>query len=334
MKLDQLVSIRRYRRCRRVFRHPFAAHVNLARALPRPMAFSLRAGGVLRVPEVKRCRTLFTWLLSKASGPPPVSTEDGLLVFHYRDSTIAIRPTDTDFFSFEEVFLRDAYRLNDARAALDDVIDIGANIGLFTIRVAPFAKRVIAVEPVADNLAVARRNIVNANVQEKVTLVQRAMSDKTGAAVRLFLSSVNYGGHSICRQHASQWGPVAHKDVAAISLADLFDREGIGRCSLLKCDIEGAEFDVFRSASPDLLSRIDRIAMEVHMTVPAWGRNEFRTLCRKLETCGFLLEYDPMRDCHGGARRVLTLFAANSRVVQSDSQGIERRPAFPQKNQN
>ena len=319
MKLEQLISIGRYLRCRKVFRRPLGTHLRLTRARSRPTTISLRAGGNLHVPNVKSSRTLFNWLLNKSPNPLPISAEDGVLIFRHQNSSIALRPIDTDFFTFEELFLRDAYRLDDHHEPLGDVIDLGANIGLFSVRVAPFAKRVIAIEPVADNLAIARRNIQLASLQSKVTLHERAISDQTDSTLRLFLSSSNCGGHSVCREHAAQWGSVKYQDVPTLSLPDLFEREGIERCSLLKCDIEGAEFDVFRTVPPDLLARIDRIIMEVHLTVPAWGHQEFRLLCQKLETCGFSVDHEPIGDSRDGKKIAFMLFATNSRVAHGNS---------------
>lgn len=309
MKLAHLVSIRRYRRCRRIFQYPMAAHLRLARGASEPAELPLRSGEALRVPNVRQCRRLFDWLLHDSLDALPIAAEDGILVFQHQDRRIALRPIDTDFYTFGELFLRDTYGLNGQTGALGDVVDIGANIGLFTVRVAPLARRVIAVEPVQANLDIARRNVALAGLDAKVTFYRRAVAAESDGTLKLFVSARNHGGHSICQEHAAQWGPVVAEEVPTISLADLFERERIEQCSLLKCDVEGAEFNIFASAPREILARIDRIAMEVHLTAPAWKDQEFRKLCEKLRDCGFLIEHEPLSQEPGEQKRVLTLFA-------------------------
>ena len=67
----------------------------------------------------------------------------------------------------------------------------------------------------------------------------------------------------------------------------------------LKVDIEGSEHDVFAAASPDLLSRFKRIAMEYHdQIVPGTlellrrvlsSTHEITVRPSKMEGCGILL---------------------------------------------
>ena len=156
------------------------------------------------------------------------------------------------------------------RPPLGDVVDLGGNIGLFAVRVAPLAARVISVEPVEANLRLARRNVSLAALDGQIALRRYAVSPQPRDCIRLFLSQGNHGGHSIAEEHAAQWGTAGYEDVPAITLAELFEREQIAHCSLLKCDIEGAEFAIVDAAPEELLARIDRILMEVHLTADAW----------------------------------------------------------------
>lgn len=313
MKLGHLVSLRRYKRCRQIFSNPLKAHVQTAAARQQRVSLRLVEGSLLDVHDLRKSRRTFNWLLKESHDPLPVTTENGLVLFRHQGLRIALRPISTDFFTFEEVVVRDVYRINQLEEPLSDVIDIGANVGLFAIRIAPIARRVICVEPVEENISIAKRNAVLARVESKIHFHNCAITDNSGQTVRLYLSADNYGGHSVSQDHAAQWGQTACQEVPTISLADLFDREGVRRCSLLKCDAEGSEFSIIRAASSQILSRIGRIAMEVHLTTSSWGENEFHRLTAKLRDAGFSIEHEPLHDRNGNLNHSIMLFATNMR---------------------
>ena len=52
--------------------------------------------------------------------------------------------------------------------------------------------------------------------------------------------------------------------IPVIPLSGLFDLVRAQEIDFLKVDIEGSEHDVFAAASPDVLGRFKRIAMEYH----------------------------------------------------------------------
>jgi FkbM family methyltransferase len=171
-----------------------------------------------------------------------------------------------------------------------------------------------------------------AALDAKITLRRYAVSPQPRDHVRLFLSQGNHGGHSISAEHAAQWGTAGYEDVPAITLAELFDREQITRCSLLKCDIEGAEFDIIDAASEELLARIDRIIMEVHLTVDRWREHQLEAVCAKLRDCGFSVVHESVHDGGERLRPVLMLSATRPQTVQakSYSPAMDRYKTDPQ----
>jgi FkbM family methyltransferase len=309
MKLGHLLSLRRYRRCRRLFRSPLRAHLLIAAAGRRPLSLELLPEGSLSLSDPKACREMFRWLLEGPSDPGRITVEDGLVAFDHQGLRIALRPRSEDFFVLREIFLDDCYRLNTLAGPLDTVIDLGGNVGLFALRVAPLAARVICVEPVEANLEVARRNVARIGAQGKVTLLRCAVTGESGKTARIYLSAGNTGGHSLRAEHAARWAFAGFEDVPTVSLADLFQRERVRRCSLLKCDVEGAEFEIFRSAPRDVLAKIDRIAMEVHLTDDE-NLHELAALREKLQSAGFRVEHEPARDRRQRLQPALMLFAA------------------------
>ena len=215
--------------------------------------------------------------------------EDGLLVFEHDGATLALRPDSAyDFAIFTEVWLQDVYRLGQA-GSIDTVVDLGANIGLFTARAARVGRRVVALEPVTANRRHAERNLAGAGVAPKVRLLPLAASGKSGEKIAIHLSQGNSGAHSILPGIAGLEGDAGVEEVETVSLADLFEREGIERCDLLKCDVEGAEYGIFLATPLEVLRRIERLAVEVHASpeIPADSMEKLRA---HLEAAGFAVE--------------------------------------------
>lgn len=118
------------------------------------------------------------------------------------------------------------------------VVDIGANIGYYTLL---FAKqvgadgRVFAFEPEAQNFSLLGKN-VEMNAYTNVSLVNKAVSHNTGK-LRLFVSEDNEAAHSVSDSHDA-------KDFAEVDCVRLddyftnFNRE----VNFVKMDIEGAEY--------------------------------------------------------------------------------------------
>ncbi len=118
------------------------------------------------------------------------------------------------------------------------LVDVGANIGWFTLVPATAATRVFAYEPDPENFAILQRAIA-ANGRANVTAQQLAISNTDGEAT-LSISEASAGFHSIVRQVGSRslTVPVRRLDTA---LPDL-------DIDVLKVDVEGAEPHVLEGA--------------------------------------------------------------------------------------
>lgn len=165
----------------------------------------------------------------------------------------------------------------------DVVVDVGANIGAFTVpaATAAYRGRVIAVEPDADNFRLLTAN-VRRNGCRNVAAVRQAVAGQTGR-VRLTVDR-NSSGHRI--------GPAdeAGATVPAVRLSDLLDAHQVDRCDFLKLDCEGAEFDILESMPPADFDRIRRIALEYHADVEQ-KRERAAELIRRLCERGFRIDW-------------------------------------------
>jgi len=180
--------------------------------------------------------------------------------------------------------LRDVYleRVYDTRFKLDrkgTILDLGANIGLFTVLAAKSLVpegRVVAVEPNPCVAEVLKRNLKE-NSLTNVELIEAAAFTEDGEA-RLQLASHSLGATIIVRDVAA-----VTLVVPTISLSTLVNR--IGTIDLLKVDIEGAEWSIFLDSQPDTWKDIKRIAMEFHLD--AAGARTLSELTRHLSHVGY-----------------------------------------------
>lgn len=188
--------------------------------------------------------------------------------------TVRLADAHVDRQTLNGIFGRDEYRLNGLQG-LDTVVDVGANIGLFSIRVAPLARRVVAVEPLPDHFKILKANLSDARFRHVIT-VPKALSGTRGP-LDLWVSP-NPGGHSILRDVARGSGSVR---VDATTLRDLFADQSIERCDLLKLDCEGAEYESLSSVPDDLWPRIARIHLEFHQGPPGWDGEKLAAMLRE-----------------------------------------------------
>ncbi|CAF0849868.1 unnamed protein product [Adineta ricciae] len=135
-------------------------------------------------------------------------------------------------------------------------IDIGANIGTYTMYVAALGRFVLAIDCFAPNLVRLRRAVQLMNVHEQVVLVQNAIYSRSGEYLRLSLDTANVGGQRI-RQPSHRYretkntsivNPYIVKTITFDELLPILDARSI-RSVLMKIDIEGSEGFVLETGS-------------------------------------------------------------------------------------
>jgi FkbM family methyltransferase len=198
--------------------------------------------------------------------------------------TCTIRAGTTDHRVFDEVFIRDAYRLSRGAGAprLGTVVDVGAHIGIFAIRAARLADRVICLEPVAEN-----RRLLEANLRStgaaNVTVLPYALGDADGEA------TIHHAGHQAGHSLFPELSGAASREerVPLRRLGTLLDELALSRVDLLKLDCEGAEYPILLSADEGTLRRIERIRLEFHDLGPGRGERSGAAIAAKLAAAGF-----------------------------------------------
>jgi len=156
---------------------------------------------------------------------------------------------------FSDIWYHRSYTKHFALPQGSVVVDIGANVGVFSLFAARKAKVVYALEPSSGNFSLLRANTASAENIVPLNLACAAVDGQASLDV-----SSNPVSFSLSAGGASK-----HREtVGVISLASLFERYQIDSCDFLKLDCEGSEFDIILDSEPSLIRRAKRIVMEYH----------------------------------------------------------------------
>ena len=138
------------------------------------------------------------------------------------------------------------------------IIDVGANIGLVTMYLKDYAKRLFAIEPSSEHFKCLERNIID-NGWSNCSAHNIAIADKNGEMTLNTLSS-NRTCHSLINDY-KQGG----EKVKTIKMDTFFEENKIEKCDFMKFDVEGAEDMILRSEGfRKVKDKIDAIEVEFH----------------------------------------------------------------------
>ena len=161
------------------------------------------------------------------------------------------------------------------------VIDAGAQVGLFSLISSLFAKKVIALEPHPTNYSLLKINLER-NLANNVIPMNLALWCKN-EKLKIYEGDQS-GGHSIYHfPYASFF------EASTITLRDLV-RE-FGNIDLLKIDVEGSEFRIFREIDDETLKHVNAIVGEIHLDY-----GDANLIVAKLKNSGFKVRtfYPPL----------------------------------------
>jgi FkbM family methyltransferase len=186
-------------------------------------------------------------------------------------------PEHTDIFPIaREIFVEKAYNPDYLPIEKNDVVvDVGANIGLFTLFAASRTQnKVYSFEPFPENFEFLGRNI-RANNLRNVIARAEAVCDKTGTA-RLFLNKT--GGRHLLFAGDGKRTLEQYVEVPTTTLQQIMDDNNLKRIDFLKLDCEGSEGLILQTTPTDYLRKIRKIAMEFHDDLSPLHHNEIEKL--------------------------------------------------------
>ena len=165
-----------------------------------------------------------------------------------------------------EVFLREEYGAIPDGAA---ILDVGANIGAFSIYAARTARnvRICAYEPMPDFYSQLVRNVAINGLDGTVRCFNSAVAGDARSR-KLFLNTEKFWFPTLVEPDGATGSVV----VPCTTLASIVDDNGLERVDMLKLDCEGAEYEILYNTSDACFARIREIRMEYH-NLPGEGRN-------------------------------------------------------------
>jgi FkbM family methyltransferase len=182
-----------------------------------------------------------------------------------RDLKLKIHAGNSDINSIDEIFLMDVYEKMLSNIELgSSVVDIGANIGVFTAAAASrlTTGKVFSFEPNPEIFGLLNENIVLNNFGNKVVTYPMAVTSKRENRSLYFESQMWGGAHVVGENPAKEQ---AEKfEVECIGLDDIFELTQLTSIDFLKIDVEGAEEEILKGATPDAFNRIRHILIEHH----------------------------------------------------------------------
>jgi FkbM family methyltransferase len=160
----------------------------------------------------------------------------------------------------------------------DIIVEVGANIGTSTVLLArETGCRVLAIEPVPENLTVLRRNVIDNGLASQVTCIQAAVTTGGARRIQMIVPVSNSGASEILRPGREPSFATVHRvkrviDVPVVGLAELLASHAISpdRVAFVWSDAQGCEAEVIASAGSlweagvPLYAEIDPGALAVH----------------------------------------------------------------------
>ena len=135
--------------------------------------------------------------------------------------------------------------------------DIGANVGYFSllaIRLSEPDGKVFSFEPLSRNLQFLHKHIALNHLDERVKVIEAAVSNQSGSAFFDLSTSTSKG-------HISEEGQLA---VRLVCLDDLVASGELPMPDLMKVDVEGAEFEVLSGARNILETKHPVLFLDTH----------------------------------------------------------------------
>lgn len=161
-------------------------------------------------------------------------------------------------------------------------LDLGLNVGAFSLAFAKDFQQVVAVEASSRCINMAMANLADAGV-ENVRILHRALGAQSGVDVELRrvyvghtyeskdFSTVSLSNDDLEQTDYSGRFREVEEVVTSIDWNDLTAEVNADSISFVKCDIEGAEFDLLHEAD---LSMVECLVLELHYTFLGLERSQ------------------------------------------------------------
>jgi FkbM family methyltransferase len=246
----------------KLFNRDLAMYARNAHRLPAYFLYFFKCFRIFKKPA--------RFILSYLQMVPPSGGEIEL----YNGIRIRLSSHPHDVVTVFIIFIRNDYGAVPPRST---VIDIGANIGVYSLYAASGgARRVIAFEPNGEAFRCLQQNIRTNHLESIVEPHRFAVAASAGGRMRFPKNASAY--NSVLRGASTAESEL----VKTIGLKEIM--KSIDRVDLLKMDCEGAEWEILNGAGRGVMERIEAIRMEYHL-----GQRD--QIAAFLQSHGFSIKY-------------------------------------------
>ena len=160
---------------------------------------------------------------------------------------------ETDKIVIREIWEENVYEVTSGRFNLGGVVvDIGANIGSFSIFAAHHGAKVYAIEPEPHNLEALKKNISLNHMKDSVVVSEVGISNFNGDS-----KISDRGGNATIKDDI-----IDGSIIKIVTLDKYFKDNNIESVDVLKIDVEGSETEIILGSSRENLNKCKYITME------------------------------------------------------------------------
>jgi len=232
--------------------------------------------------------------------------------YNLRNGHKLIDATGTLAGTIAVVFLRREYgSLNNLRT----IVDIGANMGAFTIYSAGLSRyaRIYCYEPEEKNFLFLRCNIEANSLSNRVYTFRTAVASCEGRR------NIMLGSSPVHSFFTNNEG-MEYQMVSCTTLSKIIESQGLEVIDLLKINCEGTEYEIFENCERDIFERIINIRLEYHNIDSDRRNGEY--LSSLLKSKGYEIQrFSKYREISGfiWARRRTKMQHNNSSMITTTS---------------
>lgn len=180
-------------------------------------------------------------------------------IFETKDGKLIVRPSSSDKWVALENLVFKQFEFERFADNFDTVIDLGANIGASAVLIHSYFNdaKIICFEPDPENYKYLLKNIKLNNLKDYIECVNVAISESKDKTV---LFNSNYDSSS-----SSTFFGAPNSDFFYVNNF-YFDelKKYVRGKTLLKMDVEGEEFNLFKEKHLDLIKLFSGVVLEYH----------------------------------------------------------------------
>lgn len=203
-------------------------------------------------------------------------------IFTYKERSFVVRNNTLDSFVVKEVSGSEYKKLN--LRSEDVCLDLGMNIGVFSVIASEKCKFLYSFEPEPTNFEIANQNLQMNNVKNVKPYNAAVVGNDDKERFLSVNKKQNKGTHSLIEKRGRYSTPVACMNINKIIEET--------NPTVLKVDVEGAEYEILTAIKPKNFKNIREIIFEYHHA----HLNDIKTKEKYKKLIGFLKSVFPNVD--------------------------------------